>query len=133
MSLTEAEREARKQSRLGKKYIYPWIGVDLDRTLAEYHEFVSPTHIGAPIEKMVNRVKKFLEDRIAVKIFTARVADTDPALRIEIIEAIDRWCIEVFGRTLPVTCVKDYGMVRLYDDRAIQIVPNTGERVDGEE
>jgi hypothetical protein len=129
MSIPEAEKKA----RLGKNYIYPWVGIDLDGTLAEYHEFQGPTHIGAPIEKMVNRVKKFLLDGVVVKIFTARAAEANPATRIEIIEAIDKWCIEVFGQTLTVTCMKDYGMVRLYDDRAIQIIKNTGERADGEE
>lgn len=128
--MTDQEREARKQKRLGKTYIYPWIGVDLDKTLAEYHDYVSHTHIGKPIPKMVERVKKFLDDQIAVKIFTARVADPDPTKRLEIIEAIDTWCTEVFGRTLPVTCIKDYGMVRLYDDRAIQVEPNTGELIE---
>ena len=129
MSIPEAEKKA----RLGKTYIYPWVGVDLDGTLAEYDEYVNHTHIGAPIEKMVNRVKRFLDDQIIVKIFTARAADANPAKRIEIIEAIDKWCIEVFGQTLPITCVKDYGCVRFYDDRAIQIIKNTGERADGEE
>ena len=28
---------------------------------------------------------------------------------------------------------KDYGMVELWDDRAVQVKPNTGERVDGKE
>jgi hypothetical protein len=41
--------------------------------------------------------------------------------------------MDVFGRTFEITCKKDYQMVALYDDRCVQIIPNTGERVDGEE
>lgn len=50
-----------------------WIGVDLDGTIAEYHGWVSPTHIGAPIPKMVERVKVWLSEGKEVRIFTARV------------------------------------------------------------
>jgi hypothetical protein len=35
-----------------------WVGVDLDGTLAEYHGFKGPEHIGKPIPKMVARVKR---------------------------------------------------------------------------
>ncbi len=45
--------------------------------------------------------------------------------------AIDAWCERHFGRKLPVTCTKDYGMVELWDDRAVQVKENTGIRVDG--
>jgi hypothetical protein len=34
-----------------------WIGVDLDGTLAEYHEYISATHIGKPIERMVDMLQ----------------------------------------------------------------------------
>ena len=37
-----------------------WIGVDLDGTLAEYHEWVGIHHIGKPIPLMLERVKKWL-------------------------------------------------------------------------
>ena len=40
------------------------------------------------------------------------------------------WCQAHLGRVLPVTCVKDFGMVELWDDRAVQVVPNDGRRVD---
>ena len=45
------------------------------------------------------------------------------------IEAIREWTYNVFGRILTVTCVKDYAMIELYDDRAIQVTRNTGEIV----
>ncbi len=105
-----------------------WIGVDLDGTLAEYGGWVAVDHIGAPIEKMAARVREWLAQGIEVRIFTARVADDPTGLARYYIM---RWCHEHFGAPLPVTCQKDYGMVQLWDDRAIQVKENTGVRADG--
>lgn len=111
-----------------------WIGVDLDGTLAEYHGWVSPTHIGAPIPKMINRIRYWLAAGKVVKIFTARVFAggrvNDEELGL-VIMAIGDWCEEHIGQRLPITCTKDYGMVELWDDRAVQVVANTGDRADG--
>lgn len=109
-----------------------WIGVDLDGTLAHYDGWVGPTEFGKPIPLMVARVKAWLAVGLAVKIFTARVSDevSEPG---PITAAVQEWCETHIGQALPVTCVKDYGMVELWDDRAIQIIPNTGRRVDGRE
>lgn len=113
-----------------------WIGVDLDGTLAEYSGWKGPTHIGAPIPKMVARVKKWLEEGREVRIFTARVY---PGGRVTIEElaaverAIEQWSEEQFGKVLRTTYCKDYGMVELWDDRAVQVIPNTGDRADGGE
>ena len=107
----------------------PYIAVDLDGTLAEYHGYVSHTHIGKPIPKMVNRVVEWLDNGAVVKIFTARAAESDPKKRVEALNAIAEWSLDVFGVALPVTCIKDYGMIRLYDDRATQVRFNTGELV----
>lgn len=35
-------------------------------------------------------------------------------------------CEKHFGEVLPITCVKDLGMVELYDDRAVTVQKNTG-------
>lgn len=102
-----------------------WIGVDLDGTLAHYDRWRGASHIGAPIGPMVERVKAMLATGSDVRIFTARVACTGDELA-EVIAAIDAWCLEHFDRTLPVTNVKDFGMVACFDDRAKQVVPNTG-------
>lgn len=111
-----------------------WIGVDLDGTLAEYDGWVSPTHIGAPIPKMVERIKKWLSEGREVRIFTARVfaGGRVDAIELQMVrQSISEWCYQHIGQILPVTCTKDYGMVELWDDRAVQVVPNTGERADG--
>jgi hypothetical protein len=111
-----------------------WIGVDLDGTLAEYTGWVSPTHIGAPIPKMVERVKKWIAEGREVRIFTARVfaggrVDHNELHKVQ--TAITDWCYEHLGEGLEITCTKDYGMIELWDDRAVQVVPNTGDRADG--
>ena len=105
-----------------------WIGVDLDGTLAEYEGWKGEDHIGAPIPRMVERVKKWLSDGKDVRIFTARVHGAKGQSALPYIQA---WCREHLGREIPVTCIKDQKMTELWDDRAVQVTKNTGERVDG--
>jgi len=108
-----------------------WIGVDLDRTLAHYDVWRGLDHIGEPIPLMLNRVKDWISRGYDVRIFTARVSETgpegyvyDPALARN---AIGEWCLKHVGIVLPVTNVKDFEMVELWDDRAIGVQPNTGK------
>lgn len=109
-----------------------WIGVDLDGTLAEYTGWIGPDHIGAPIPSMVKRVQEWTAQGVQVRIFTARVAGEREGNPVEkTLDLIYRWCFKHIGYVLPVTCVKDFGMIELWDDRCIQVIPNTGERVDG--
>jgi hypothetical protein len=106
-----------------------WIGVDLDATLAEYNGWHGPYHVGAPIKAMADRVKAWLAAGIKVKIFTARASEPrDQA----VIYAIEQWCERHLGQVLEVTNQKDYLMIQLWDDRAVQVTPNTGMRADGE-
>jgi hypothetical protein len=104
-----------------------WIGVDLDGTLAYYDRWKSPTHIGAPIDLMVDRVKRWLSEGREVKIMTARVAHAAQAEEAR--EAIEKWCEEHIGQKLEVTCCKDLAMIQLWDDRVVQVRKNTGERM----
>lgn len=101
-----------------------WIGVDFDGTLAEYHGWAGPTDLGPPIPKMVERVKRWLAEGKDVRIFTARACPSPGAAAM--VSAIQAWCEEHVGRALPVTCTKDFGMVELWDDRCVQVIPNTG-------
>ena len=100
-----------------------WIGVDLDGTLAQYTGWKGPGHVGPPVKVMQRRVVRWLEEGRDVRIFTARKEESYPAIR--------RWCVRWLGRQLPITATKDYGMVELWDDRAVQVIPNTGLRADG--
>jgi hypothetical protein len=105
-----------------------WIGVDLDGTLAEYTGWLGPDHIGRPIRRMVERVQAWLVAGREVRIFTARIAG-DEAFGPNIRDTIEKWCFLHIGKVLPITNVKDYRMVELWDDRAVQVKINTGERV----
>lgn len=103
-----------------------WYAVDLDGTLARYDGWQGAHSIGAPIPTMVERVRRWLAKGREVRVFTARVAVEDPALKLEIVATIQDWCEQHIGRRLAVTNVKDFGMIELWDDRAVQVVPNTG-------
>ena len=113
-----------------------WIGVDLDGTLAHYDRWKGETSIGEPVPAMLERVKAWLAEGIEVKIVTARVApqDENDIERVSVaFAAILAWCIEHVGQELDVTCFKDFGMIELWDDRAVQVEKNTGRRMDGTE
>jgi hypothetical protein len=114
-----------------------WIGVDLDGTLAEYGDWKGPVHIGLPVPAMAARVRRWLIEGRDVRIFTARVSD-DGSLQGVLNAgmsrvAIEDWCVEHLGQKVPITATKDFEMIELWDDRCVQVVPNTGKRADGKE
>lgn len=81
---------------------------------------------------MLTRVRRWLVKGLEVRIFTARVGpqkDVNDAIRAR--EAITKWCVEQFGQELAVTATKDFAMKELWDDRCVQVIPNTGKRADG--
>jgi hypothetical protein len=103
-----------------------WIGVDLDGTLArddaEGH-FLPPYPLGEPIPEMIQMVKSLLAAGVTVKIFSARACDP------ESIPIIQAWAEKHGLGRLEVTNQKDYDLIRFYDDRAIQMLPNQGRAV----
>lgn len=103
-----------------------WIGVDLDGTLAHYDTWRGPTHIGAPVPAMVERVKRWRDEGREVRIFTARVAEGDGRKLDKVRQAIEQWCADNLGFCPEITNVKDWGMVELWDDRAVTVEANTG-------
>lgn len=116
-----------------------WIGVDLDGTLA-YSDGCRGIHdIGEPIPAMADRVRQWLREGRDVRIMTARVDGGAAAISMghsigeefrdvdAVVCAIQDWTEKHFGCRLPVTNQKDYAMLELWDDRARQVVPNTGE------
>jgi hypothetical protein len=105
-----------------------WIGVDLDGTLAVYDEWRGPTHIGEPVPEMLARVIRWISEGREVRILTARVSSFD-ADAVAAMRAIRDWTEFHTGRRLAVTCVKDFDMVELWDDRAVQVEANTGRRI----
>jgi hypothetical protein len=116
----------------------PWIGVDLDGTLAEYHGWQLNGGVGRPIAPMIRRVKEWRKKGIEVRILTARVG-VDPAAYSLESESyaddshamqqrgiIEQWCLEHIGEVLPITAQKDFLMLQLWDDRAIRVRENVG-------
>lgn len=131
-----------------------WIGVDLDGTFAYYGPGATPAtwtmawdEIGPPIMPMVKRVQEWLGDGKEVRIVTARVfpfipGQGNPLKTLlhtkrclvtgrfftieEMIKTIQKYTMAHVGMALTCTCAKDYKMIELWDDRAVQVVPNTG-------
>ena len=88
---------------------------------------------------MVERVKRWLGAGHTVKIFTARVGATgiitdkgnhDSAdFAEQQRKLIQEWCVDHIGIPLEVPATKDFGMIELWDDRAVQVKSNTGEPI----
>ena len=126
-----------------------WVGVDFDATLAHYDGWVSFEHCGNPIPLMVDRVKRLLKQGREVRIFTARIFPLNTCIMpdteydfsklegdkqrirgaISAYKAIQEWSAMHLGQVIPITNIKDYSMVMLYDDRAIGVVANAGTLV----
>lgn len=102
--------------------IRSWIGVDLDGTLAYYSGWRGLNHVGKPIPVMLARVKHWLEEGYVVKIFTARASEGEKGIL-----PVKKWLVENGLPDLEVTNQKDFAMVELWDDRAVQVVANTGK------
>jgi len=101
-----------------------WVGFDLDGTLAHYTNWAEQGNaIGAPIPRMIDLLKKTLADGYEVRIFTARKGQ-------DIL--IHQWLARQGLPPLEVTDRKDPMCVRIYDDRAVQVIRNEGALVGGE-
>ena len=133
-----------------------WIGFDFDRTLATYHKWAGPGELGEPIMPMLELLHE-THKHTECRIFTARVwplihfdpvtlrftwdgrrhdiPERDQEARIDgalaATRAIRAWCDKHLGFQLAITNVKDIHCVRLYDDIAVQVEPNTGRLLGG--
>jgi hypothetical protein len=101
----------------------PWIGVDLDGTLARDLGGSRGDEIGSPIEPMLLRVKRWIAEGRTVKIFTARASSPRQVTAIKV------WLAAVGLPDLEVTNVKDQRMIELWDDRCVQVTTNLGEPI----
>ena len=104
-----------------------WYGVDFDGTLCTGTDWNIPGDEGKPIENIVNKVKELIANGNTVKVVTARYHDGSKS-----INHVKRWCLKYIGKELEVTASKDYEMIALYDDRAIQVQPDTGVIIEEE-
>jgi hypothetical protein len=125
-----------------------WIGVDLDGTLFHYEKWVGWNVFGEPIQPMVDRVRQWLNEGKEVRIVTARVGlpthvsggrnyyrvSAEKSCRVTkmkfsdsmMVAAIQKHLVKHDLPALPVQCYKDVNMIEFWDDRAVQVVPNTG-------
>ncbi len=106
-----------------------WIGVDFDGTLAHYTKWGSLLTLGEPVFPMVERVKQWLRDGMEVRIMTARASPPyypSTLTFTDVEKVIQDWTEEHVGQRLAVTCSKDLNMIELWDDRCVQVEPNTG-------
>jgi len=114
------------------KPLRKWIGVDFDGTLAADWPDRKELHdafyvLGEPIKPMIELVQNFLILGKEVRIFTSRVAP-DGVRDVEKVRSlIEDWCELHLGQRLEVTCIKDHGLVRFYDDKAVAVEFNTGK------
>lgn len=116
-----------------------WIAYDLDGTLAHSVEPFDPEKIGEPIKRILDQLLSDVARGERCKILTARVSYLqvpndrgeigDEAFVSRQHELISAWLIEHAGFDLEVTCVKDYLMKELYDDRAWRVEKDDGRIV----
>jgi len=105
----------------------PWVGFDFDKTLATYDISYDIEQVGEPIKPTVDRLKKYLAKGYDVRIFTARISSGKDNRNPKFIKSIiEEWCVKHIGRKLPVTNIKDHGLLIFYDDKCVQVEPNTG-------
>ena len=108
--------------------------VDFDGTLAEYHGW-NNGKIGDPVPRMLARVKGWLAEGKEVVIFTARACleGKDHERHSEQVELIKAWLRRHGLPELRITAVKGFDAVEVWDDRAVQVIANTGRRADGKD
>ncbi len=98
-----------------------WVGVDYDGTLV-----TMPGEL--PIKPMIDLVKRWLAAGLEVRIVTARVSPQHGDGYInEQAASIQKWCVEHLGQPLVVQAHKDFAMIALFDDNAVQVEKNTGK------
>lgn len=98
----------------------PWIGVDLDGTLALFDGWRGFEHVGKPIPTMLQRVREWLQQGYRVKIVTARAAHPEG------IPPIRKWLQKHGLNQVEITNSIDEDLIELWDDRGIQVRINEG-------
>lgn len=123
-----------------------WIGVDFDGVLVEWDPKYLPD-CGPPIVHGITLVRRLKAEGHEIRIFTARIQPSpdeqawwDEANRLgfKTVEdwvkyqhqLVENFCIKHFGAPFKITACKDWRMITCYDDRCVQMVPNTGESLD---
>lgn len=124
--MSETYQESRK--------VHGTIAVDLDGTLAHYDKWVAWDSIGPVIEPMKQRILQWIADGFEVVIFTARVGYPHDKCfvtgrhftSVDVVRVVQDWLEENGLPRLVVTATKNNTMREIWDDRAIQVIRNTG-------
>ena len=93
-----------------------WVGFDFDGTLARTDNpghFQPPYPLGEPYPEMVTAAKSLIAQGVTVKIFTARACE---AASVPIVQ---EWAVKHGLGAVEVTNIKDFYLIRFYDDRAV--------------
>lgn len=108
--------------------------VDFDATLSFFDHWVGAETLGKPIPEMVAKVKAWRAKGEEVFIFTARVNPGDDTYEEGLSATLSyiriaQWCKQHLGEILPITHEKSKRWTQIHDDRADQILKNTGVSV----
>lgn len=107
-----------------KQDFKPFVGFDLDGTLAKRQKEFDINSVGEPVPKMIAQLRKHLKAGDTVKIFTARASTAGckpPIHKFLKAQGLPK---------LEITNVKTPGLTKLYDDRAVGVKVDTGEMFD---
>ena len=109
--------------------------VDLNGTLA-HHEKGAPVFtaageplIGKPIKRMVDRVRRLMDQGTSVRILCAAVSEDTPRAE-KLRSAVKDWTKKHLGRALPVTATVTPRCIGIWNDKARGVVRNTGKFTD---
>lgn len=95
--------------------------VDLDGTLAYFERWNNIGDIGEPINEIKEKILKWINEGITIKIFTAR------AYKKELIKPIRKWLLlNGLPPTLEITNIKGVDCDLIFDDKAREVIYNTG-------
>lgn len=100
------------------------IAVDLDGTLAHYDGWKGIGHIGCVIPEVANAMERAQKEGAEVWIFTARVSD--PADAEEAGKYVHEWLVKNNFQFEGITAIKHKFFTEFWDDRAIQVIRNSG-------
>lgn len=95
--------------------------------MAKYSGWKGPLFFGEPVPDFVKMMKEWLKSGIEVVVFTARISEDNPNLKLQIIMGLHAWCERHVGQVLEVTNIKSPRATRFYDDRNVCIEKNTGK------
>jgi len=99
--------------------------IGLDGVLAYYERWGNEGDIGEPINDMKNKILKWINNGITIKIFTAR------AYKEESINHIRKWLLlNGLPPTLEITNIKGTDCDLILDNKAREVIHNTGMIID---